>query len=552
MKHSIKYRFTLIFIGLLAFMLLSIWIANNWYLKTFYINEKVRVLENAYIQLNTVAKEQLDNNSNIVNALLIESEKQKEKEKEIIWRQIIQGNKQEAENKSVKGNNIENESLKILGIIQKLKEKNNVRLMMVDSNTHTGATPSPLTLEDEWLALKVQRYALGYNTGDVNVIRQHENYVIEKSYDPRNTSYFLECWGKFSDNRTLFIMSIPLSSIQDSVSLSNRFLSYVGIATLLLGSLLVYFAARGITLPIMKLAKLSEEMSNLNFSVKYEGKVTDEIGILGNSMNILSDKLKNVIEELKQANEKLQNDIQEKIQIDEIRKDFIGNVSHELKTPIALIQGYAEGLTEGMGENPESRNYYCEVIMDEANKMNKMVKQLLSLTALEFGNDTPNMECFDIVSVVQNFISSTDILIKQNRAQVILKAPEHCFVWADEYKIETVLSNYFNNAINHLDGDRIIRFQITQLESEIKISVFNTGNAIPSESISKIWTKFYKVDKARTRTYGGIGIGLSIVKAIIEAHHKSYGAINKEGGVEFWFTLDQPNLQLETDMVDND
>lgn len=228
-----------------------------------------------------------------------------------------------------------------------------------------------------------------------------------------------------------------------------------------------------------------------------------------------------------------------KIQIDEIRKEFIGNVSHELKTPIAFIQGYAEGLTEGMGDDTESRNYYCKVIMDEANKMNKMVKQLLNLTALEFGNDKLNMECFDIVSVIQNLISATAILIKQSGANVILELPEYCFVWADEFKIETVLSNYLNNAINHLDGTKIIQLKIVQQESEVKISVFNIGKTIPSESLSKIWTNFYKIDKARTRAYGGIGIGLSIVKAIIEAHHKTYGVINKEDGVEFWFTLDQ-------------
>ena len=115
-------------------------------------------------------------------------------------------------------------------------------------------------------------------------------------------------------------------------------------------------------------------MSELDFEARYTGNSEDEIGILGHSMNTLSEKLKETIGALKTANNELQRDIEEKIRIDETRKDFIANVSHELKTPIALIQGYAEGLTEGMAEDPESRDYYCDVIMDEANKMNKMVK----------------------------------------------------------------------------------------------------------------------------------------------------------------------------------
>lgn len=156
----------------------------------------------------------------------------------------------------------------------------------------------------------------------------------------------------------------------------------------------MYFATNQVTRPILKLASLSEQMSELNFDVSCDDSRLDEIGVLGRSMNTLSDKLKETIGALQEANQQLQHDIDEKIQIDEMRKEFIANVSHELKTPIALIQGYAEGLTEGMCEDEESRSYYCEVIMDEANKMNKMVKQLLTLTALEFGRDMPAIEPF--------------------------------------------------------------------------------------------------------------------------------------------------------------
>ena len=241
---------------------------------------------------------------------------------------------------------------------------------------------------------------------------------------------------------------------------------------------------------------------------------------------------------MKTANLQLQRDIEEKIQIDEMRKEFVANVSHELKTPIALIQGYAEGLTEGMAEDPESRDYYCEVIMDEANKMNKMVKQLLTLSALESGNDAPVMERFDLTELIRGVVTSAQILISQKAVSVEFQRDAPCYVWADEFKIEEVVTNYLNNAMNHLEGEKRIEIRLEKNEDEVRIIVFNTGHHIPEEDIGNLWTKFYKVDKARTREYGGSGIGLSIVKAIMDSHNKDCGVENVDGGVEFWFTLD--------------
>ena len=346
-------------------------------------------------------------------------------------------------------------------------------------------------------------------------------------------------------------MSTPLSSIWESVDISNQFLALVGSAALVLGCVVVYLISREITHPIMELARQSQEMTNLNFDLKYTGKQKDEIGILGANMNALSDKLQETITELQEANEQLQKDINEKIQIDEMRKEFIANVSHELKTPIALIQGYAEGLTEGMCEDEESRNYYCGVIMDEAVKMNRMVRQLLNLTALEFGNDTPVMETFDLTAVIQGILSSSSILIQQKEAAIIFERKAPLFVCADEFKIEEVITNYLNNALNHLDGRREIRITVQEEDGRAKILVYNTGTPIPEEDLSKLWTKFYKVDKARTRAYGGSGIGLSIVKAIMDSHHQECGVRNADEGVEFWFTvaLAHPPQEEETPSV---
>ena len=173
--------------------------------------------------------------------------------------------------------------------------------------------------------------------------------------------------------------------------------------------------------------------------------------------------------------------------------------------------------------------------------MNKMVRQLLTLTALEFGNDTAVMERFDLTELIRGVLSSAGILIQNKQAAVEFHADEPVYVWADEFKIEEVVTNYLNNALNHLDGEKKITIRMEENNGEVRVSVRNTGQPIPEADLPNIWTKFYKVDKARTREYGGSGIGLSIVKAIMDSHHKECGVRNVEDGVEFWFTLDTSN-----------
>lgn len=224
-----------------------------------------------------------------------------------------------------------------------------------------------------------------------------------------------------------------------------------------------------------------------------------------------------------------------------MRQEFLNNVSHELKTPIALVQGYAEGLKENISDDPESREFYCDVIMDEAAKMNKLVKNLLTLNQLESGRDEVTMERFDIVSLIRGVLQSMDIMIQQKEAKVNFEASDPVYVWADEFKIEEVVTNYTSNALNHLNGEKEIEIRVLPEDDRVRVTVFNTGTPIPEEDIPKLWNKFYKVDKARTREYGGSGIGLSIVKAIMESLHQQYGVQNYDNGVEFWFTLDRKN-----------
>ena len=277
---------------------------------------------------------------------------------------------------------------------------------------------------------------------------------------------------------------------------------------------------------------------------RYEGHDKGEIGILGESMNDMSAKLESNIAQLKAANLELQRDIDKKNKIDQMRTEFLSNVSHELKTPIALIQGYAEGLKEGITDDPESMDFYCSVIIDEASKMNTMVKKLLTLNQIEFGNEELVMERFDIIELVSSVVNANELRANQKGIKMIFnQTDEHIDVWSDEYKIEEVITNYISNAINHCDFDKIIEVNVKKVDNDnVRVSVFNTGKNIPDEDINNIWGKFYKVDKARTREYGGNGIGLSIVKAIMDSYGKQYGVRNLENGVEFWFDLDAKSM----------
>lgn len=345
----------------------------------------------------------------------------------------------------------------------------------------------------------------------------------------------------YLDGDFTVIISTPMESIQTSARLSGQFTMYVGLILIICGAIAMYLYSRQFTKPIEDMAKAANQMSHLDFDMKVPTGSDDELGRLGNSINELSSKLELTISELKTANNELQKDIEQKVQIDEMRKEFLSHVSHELKTPIALVQGYAEGLKENISEDPESREFYCDVIMDEAGKMNKLVRNLLTLNQLESGRDEMTVERFDIVSVIRGVLQSMDIMIQQKEAKVSFNADKPVYVWADEFKIEEVVTNYTSNALNHLDGEKEIEIRVFTEGDHVKVTVFNTGTPIPEADVPNLWNKFYKVDKARTREYGGSGIGLSIVKAIMEGLHQQYGVKNYDNGVEFWFTLDKKN-----------
>jgi len=391
--------------------------------------------------------------------------------------------------------------------------------------------------EHERLKMQFMDALLGMNNSRAQIVITTDEYTIQRQTDDRLESEYLILWGTL-DNMYLVMMRTPLESIRTSSQLSTRFLILTGAIAVIIAIVVSLLFSRKLAKPIVQLTDISKRMTALDFEAEYKGSSNNEIDVLGENMNELSKNLERTISELKMANNELKKDIEKKEQIDEMRKDFISNVSHELKTPLALISGYAEGLKECINEDQESRDFYCEVIMDEADKMNQMVKKLISLNKLESGNDTVSMDRFDMTELITGVINSHKLLADNQGIEIEFDNDRHEYVWGDEFMIEEVVTNYLTNAINHCDLEKKIKIYYTNVQDAIRISVFNTGNNIPEDELDKVWIKFYKVDKARTREYGGSGIGLSIVKAIMESHHRDCGVNNHEGGVEFWFEME--------------
>ena len=411
----------------------------------------------------------------------------------------------------------------------------NITIMIINSDTSIVRSSAN---DNKVILMEFMNILFGAN-GRSDILAEKDRYTILRQNDVRLNSEYLVLYGTLQ-NGNLILMRSALESIRESAAISNQFLAIAGVLAVIISSIITFFVSRSITTPIRELSAISEKMTQLDFEAKFsrKRKRKNEIDELGEHVNHLSDTLEQTISELKSVNLALQKDIEKKTQIDEMRKEFLANVSHELKTPLAVISGYAEGLAECVNDDAESRYYYCEVILDEAEKMNQMVKQLLSLNQLEFGQETLQMQRFDLTELIQGTLQQVAILVEQNGITIDFSGKEPMYVWGDEFKIEEVIMNYLSNAIHYAKNEKQIRIFYTVKDACVRIHVFNTGDPIPEQALEQVWTKFYKVDKARTREYGGSGIGLSIVKAIMQSHNQKFGVENQSNGVEFWFELD--------------
>ena len=516
MRNSIRFKMTSILILIVGWVIVFTWLLNHTFSEKYYVSSEKESIVETFNKVKNILKneedqdtideemEQISNKTNI--KMMIAQSSNYYYSQNVIFSNLIDGSKTYEE---------------ILGYLDQIRSQvilgNKGNYFWEDDKRHV--LPWERTEENNFSTL--------INKG----------YFVTQLKDQASGQNGIYLFG-FTDNDYLIAMRVSIEGIRASADISSRFMIYIGMIGIILGSLIIFIFASSFTKPIKNMASVANRMANLDFDAKVEVTQDDELGELGYSMNQLSEKLESTIADLKSANLELKKDIEKKEKIDDMRKEFLSHVSHELKTPIALIQGYAEGLKENITDDEESKDFYCEVIADEAKKMNAMVKKLLTLNQIEFGNNQLSMQRFDVCQMIQNKINSSQILFKKKNNKVLFEEQGPVYAWADELMIEEVFSNYLSNALNHVYENGTIRIWFERMDSNLRIHVYNDGKCIPEEELNKLWIKFYKVDKARTREYGGNGIGLSIVAATMKAHGKDFGVANKENGVDFYFDLD--------------
>ena len=486
---SVRFRLFITFCIVIMFLVFCLVVINRLVLENFYMYNKTKTIKEVYQRINTYY-ESPDLNSNLENEL-----------KRIAYK-----------------NNFD------------ILIKADTNLIIFSTNRdfldNIEKITSIMSMEEQFK--------------ETNVIYSDENMQIRKITDSSNNLNYILLTGKLVNDYSLYIR-MPIAPIEESVRISNEALVLIGFLTIIIASFAVSFISRKFTKPISELSEITNQMAKLDFSKKY--RITDsddEINELGKNINTMSDKLEATIEQLRENNKELEKDIEEKSKIDEMRKQFISDVSHELKTPIALIQGYAEGLVENVNKDEESKKFYAEVILDESNKMDQLVKQLLELMKLEYGKREFNDKKFNLVELIAEVIRKCHVMLEENGIEVIFNQIEPIYVYADDFYIDQIVTNYFTNAIKNaenINGKKQIQVRIQVNENKARVFVFNTGKNIAQDDLDRVWGRFYKADSSRNRENGGSGIGLSIVKAIQTNYKNAYGVENKENGVEFYFDI---------------
>ena len=553
MKKSIKWKLTNSFIIVIVCLIGSILLFNTLFLENLYINNKKRVIKESYYTLENGLLDAYKDGYTLSDLFKTRRDASGE-----ITDSSLATFLRELQGK--------------YGVIVVLMDSDNKTYSLFQNNTRfdrrmfnyifkDGASDANLQILE-----KTDNYTIAINrdenrmqniqrsgTSDTGPPMFYESSgpggttnskdVPQRPIGIRQDNSNLECFGFLSDNATAFYLVIPIESIKEPIDLFNKILILLSIIAIIIGSIIIYLLSNNLSKPILEIVEISKKMSRLEFENKYTGDFEDEIGVLGSSINEMSDKLEKSIKELKNANYKLKKDLEKQEELDLMRQEFVANVSHELKTPISLINGYAEGLeTEGVADSAETRSYYISVIKDETDRMGKLVRQLLDLSALERGMEELDITRINLYEIVSGIVKDYEIRINEKNIQLIIKIENNIYVWADGYKLEEVIRNYLTNAINHIDDNKIIVISAKQVDKNIvRVSVFNSGTQLPEEEMKKIWDKFYKVDKAHTRSYGGTGLGLSIVQAIAKQFNTRCGCNNYTyedvKGMEFYFEL---------------
>ncbi len=387
-----------------------------------------------------------------------------------------------------------------------------------------------INMRDKVNTRHMQRYELDENN-EGNRITRHKGMQHLEYYKLLPTGQFIT-------------LRISMDSIQSTVGIVNEFYIYEGIAILIGSLFFVYVFSLHITRPIIALNSIIRGMVNMDFSYRANIKSGDELEELGDNINFLSFELEKNIGQLKLSNMKLKDEVEKRRKIDELRKEFIASVTHEIKTPVTVINTHAEMLLYDLIENKEEGKEYLKTIMSEGDNISTLLNELIKLIKLEEKIVDIKMEKLELFDLLREESSKYKIDLVNKNVSLILNLEENLTALGDEFKIRQVVNNLLSNGVSYVDNGGELRINLETVGDQARVEIINTGSSIPEDKLENIWKAFYRVEESRNRKYGGTGLGLTIVNEILERHGSKFGVENIEDGVMFWFTLEKVSKEV--------
>jgi signal transduction histidine kinase len=337
----------------------------------------------------------------------------------------------------------------------------------------------------------------------------------------------------------LLIIVRPVEQLDEHTAIINQFLLIIGLLTILVSILIARLSAKSVAQPIKEITDIGKHIANLDFSHRYTGNARDEIGSLGNSINTISTKLDSAIRELEETNRKLQIEMS-------LQKQFFAGVSHEFKTPVGLIRGYSESLVLGLAKTPQEIVDFSAIILDETDKLNRLVSDILFLVRSESAEFVLDLETLDIVPLLEDSLKKNAPMLLDKQISLMDELPQSILVTGDAMRLRQVFDNLLSNAFRHTPKGGRILIKAIAVEKGMKFCVLNEGEAIAENHIDHLFDPFYTTFESRDKASSGTGLGLSIVRNLVEKHHGRCGIENVTHqdfkGVQAWFFLPiQPN-----------
>lgn len=426
----------------------------------------------------------------------------------------------------------------IIGEIETFGPSYNARILIIDSYSNILFYNVPKNFFKKDKDSPDKNHANEDHKGEEDLIRRnlsvfYNDVSLEQNISEGKTFTITKTDPRFPERKAIIagvpieddgkiigytLLNSPLAPIEETISILKKQLSIISFASLIIGTLLALLFAKHFTKPISQITDTAKKIAKGDFTANVVLESKDEIGDLGDTINDMSKQLG---------------------QIENFRREFIANTSHELKTPISLIRAYSELVKDLSDENNETTNEHLQVIIDESNRLNDMVEDILYLSKMESGYYELKFQSFPIVDIINNVIDKLSFFSSSKDIDLILEIDsEDILIYGDKEKLHQVFYNIINNAIAHsYESDRVT-IRVSNKSDIIKVDIIDNGKGIPAEDLPYIWDRFYKVDKSRKRDDSGTGLGMAIVKNILEAHNFKYGIESEvDKGTIVWFEI---------------